>query len=83
MSIVSGMVRGGEPLYVVDDHAIPVDPSQGIDWFQLEDIAQIKVLKAPADIAVYGPSGINGVILITTKQGLRQQTRAILRKYQR
>ena len=83
MRIVSGMVRDGEPLYVVDDHAVPVDPNQGIDWLQLEDIAQIRVLKAPADIAEYGWRGINGVIVITTKQGLRQQNRAILRQYQR
>ena len=83
MRIVSGMVRDGEPLYVVDGNAIPVDPSQGIDWFQLEDIARIRVLKDPAEVAVYGPPGINGVILITTERGLRQQKRAILRQHQR
>ncbi len=70
MRIISGLVRAGEPLYVVDNNAIPVDPSRGIDWFQLEDIARIRVLKDPADIAVYGPPGINGVIVITTKRGL-------------
>ena len=75
-------MRDGEPLYVIDDKVIPVDPSRGIDWFQLEEIARIRVLKDPAEIAVYGPPGINGVIVITTKRGLRQQNRAILRKYQ-
>jgi len=83
MRIISGLVRAGEPLYVVDDKPIPVDPSRGIEWFQLEDIARISVLKDPAEIAVYGPPGINGVILITTKQGLRQRNRAILRQHQR
>lgn len=81
--IISGLVRDGEPLYVIDDKPIPVEPSRGIEWLQLEDIAQIRVLKDPADIAVYGPPGINGVIVITTKHGLRQQNRAMLRKYQR
>ncbi len=83
MRIVSGLVRDGEPLYVIDDNPIPVEPSRGIDWFQLDDIARIRVLKDPAEIAVYGPPGINGVILITTKRGLRQQNRAILRQHQR
>jgi TonB-dependent SusC/RagA subfamily outer membrane receptor len=83
MRIISGLVRHGEPLYVVDDTPIPVDPSRGIDWFQLEDIAQIRVLKDPAEIAVYGPPGINGVILITTKRGLRQENREILRRFER
>ena len=83
MHIVSGLVRDGEPLYVIDDHPIPVDPSRGIDWFQLEDIARIRVLKDPAEIALYGPPGINGVIVITTKQRLRQENRAILRQFQR
>ena len=83
MRIISGLVRDGEPLYVIDDKAIPVDPSRGIDWFQLEEIARIKVLKDPAELAVYGPPGINGVILITTNRGLRQENRAILRRFQR
>ena len=83
MHIVSGLVREGEPLYVIDGNMIPVDPSRGIDWFQLEDIARISVLKDPAEIAVYGPPGINGVIVITTKQGLRRQNREIQRQFQR
>lgn len=41
---------------------------RGIDWFKPEDIAEIKVLKYPHELAVYGPSGVNGVIVITTKQ---------------
>lgn len=77
MRIVSGLVNEGEPLYVIDDTPIPVEPSRGIDWFQPEDIVRIKVLKDPAETAVYGPPGINGVILITTKQGMRTRNRAI------
>ena len=34
-----------------------------------EDIASIDVLKGPAGAALYGTSGSNGVILITTKRG--------------
>ena len=34
-----------------------------------EDIASVEVLKGPAGAALYGTSGSNGVILITTKRG--------------
>ncbi len=37
-------------------------------WFEPEDIAQIKVLKTPRELAILGPRGVNGVIVITTKQ---------------
>ncbi len=36
-----------------------------------EDIASIEVLKGPAGAALYGTSGANGVVLITTKSGSR------------
>lgn len=77
MRIVSGLVGDGQPLYVIDDTAMPVDPSRGIDWLKPEDIVQIKVLKDPAETTVYGPPGVNGVILITTKQGMRLRKRAM------
>jgi TonB-dependent SusC/RagA subfamily outer membrane receptor len=65
--IHSGLVGAGEPLYVLDGSPIQVEPSRGIDWVKLEDVAQIKVLKDPSETSVYGPRGVNGVILITTK----------------
>jgi TonB-dependent SusC/RagA subfamily outer membrane receptor len=71
MRIISGLVADGQPLYVIDDMPMPVDPSRGIDWFTPQDIVRIKVLKGPAETTVYGPGGANGVILITTKQGKR------------
>jgi hypothetical protein len=66
--IYSGLVGPGEPLYVLDGSPVPVDPSRGIDWVQLEDVVQIRVLKHPFEANVYGPRGVNGVIVITTKQ---------------
>jgi TonB-dependent SusC/RagA subfamily outer membrane receptor len=65
--IHSGMVGSGEPLYVIDGATMVISPSRGIDWFTPEDIAQIKVLKYPHELAVYGPRGASGVIVITTK----------------
>ena len=66
--IHSGMVGDGEPLYVIDGAPMTIPPNRGIDWFKPEDIAQVKVLKYPDELAVYGPRGVNGVIVITTKQ---------------
>lgn len=66
--INSAMVGDGDPLYVIDGTPMRIPPNRGIDWFKPEDIAEIKVLKYPHELAVYGPSGVNGVIVITTKQ---------------
>lgn len=71
MRIVSALVGNGQPLYIVDDKPVRVDPINGIDWFQPEDILRVAVLKSPSETTVYGPSGVNGVILITTKQSMR------------
>ena len=66
--IHTGMVGSGEPLYVIDGNPMTISPDRGIDWFKPEDISQIKVLKYPDELAIYGPRGVNGVIVITTKQ---------------
>jgi len=68
VKIHSGMVGSGEPLYVIDGQRMTLSGNRGIDWFKPEDIAQIRVLKSPDELAIYGPDGVNGVILITTKQ---------------
>ncbi|MEP7345020.1 MAG: TonB-dependent receptor plug domain-containing protein [Gemmatimonadaceae bacterium] len=68
-------IRGGsntfygsdEPLYVVDDTPLPTG-SRGIVFLNPHDIQKIEVLKNPADIAIYGIRGGNGVIKITTKR---------------
>jgi TonB-dependent SusC/RagA subfamily outer membrane receptor len=67
--IHSGMVGDGAPLYVIDGRPTMVAPNRGIDWLSREDIARIEVLKTPADLAIYGPRGVNGVVLITTIKG--------------
>ena len=69
--LLSALVRDGPPLYVIDGAAGVFDQDRGIDWLKPEDIVQIKVLKDPSDTAVYGPRGVNGVILVTTRQALR------------
>jgi TonB-dependent SusC/RagA subfamily outer membrane receptor len=72
--IISALVRGGAPLYIVDGMEMVVDPRHGLD-LQPEDIARINVLKGPAETAVYGQRGVNGLIVITTKRAATQRKR--------
>lgn len=73
--IHTAVVGDGEPLYVIDGVRLSIPPNRGIDWFKPEDIVEIKVLKLPHELAEYGPSGVNGVIVITTKLALRRPQR--------
>ena len=73
--IHGGMVGSGEPLYVIDGAPLKLPSGRGIDWFAPEDIASIKVLKYPQELAEYGPNGANGVVVITTKQGAGRSRR--------
>lgn len=56
-----------EPLFVIDD--VPINPGPGGSLVGISpyDIESIEVLKDPADIAMYGIRGANGVILIKLK----------------
>jgi TonB-dependent SusC/RagA subfamily outer membrane receptor len=58
---------GEEPLYVLDDVPLP-SGTGGIIMVNPYDIQRIEVLKNPADIAIYGIRGANGVVKITTKK---------------
>lgn len=64
-----GTVNDNNPLYVVDgqfmDNISTINPS---------DIDHIEVLKDASACAIYGSKGSNGVILITTKGGIKGQT---------
>ena len=68
-------IRGGsntfygsnEPLYVLDETPLP-QGTGGIVGVNPYDITKIEVLKNPADIAIYGIRGGNGVVKITTRK---------------
>jgi len=75
------------PLIVVDDKVFD-NPDENFDFanadeeayssllsVNVEDISSITVLKDAAATAVWGSKGANGVILITTKHGVRGKTR--------
>lgn len=64
----NSLTQSNSPLYVIDGFPIesidesPVSPS---------DIASIEVLKDASSTSIYGSRGANGVIIITTKQGIK------------
>ncbi|MDR2388453.1 MAG: TonB-dependent receptor [Tannerellaceae bacterium] len=68
-----GTVNDNNPLYVVDgqfmDNIRSLNPS---------DVERIEVLKDASATAIYGSRGSNGVILITTKGGVKGETSLIL-----
>jgi TonB-linked SusC/RagA family outer membrane protein len=53
-----------EPIYVIDGTPVP-----SIGRLNPNDIANITVLKGASAAALYGSEGVNGAIMITTKQG--------------
>ena len=57
-----------EPLYIVDGAPFPAGRNGALTGLNPHDIESIDVLKNPADIAIYGMRGANGVIVIKTKK---------------
>lgn len=64
---VSSVNGRTDPLYVVDDMIIEVDPVQGLYWLNPADVATIDVLKGASATAIYGSRGGAGVIVIRTR----------------
>jgi TonB-dependent SusC/RagA subfamily outer membrane receptor len=60
-----------EPLYVLDGIPITPGPGGALTGISPYDIESIKVLKDPAETALYGMRGANGVIVIKTKRAMR------------
>jgi len=69
--------QDNQPLFVVDGTPIitnsntvgNVDLGSGASGVDAENIASMSVLKGASATALYGSRGMNGVVLITTKQG--------------
>ncbi len=67
-------VNGGNPLYVVD--GIP-QANLGYN-FNMADIESVSVLKDASAAAIYGAKAAGGVILVTTKRGIKARSRLVL-----
>ncbi|RYE27275.1 MAG: TonB-dependent receptor [Sphingobacteriaceae bacterium] len=70
-----------QPLYVVDGVQLSGDSfggftqSNSLAGINSSDIESIEVLKDAASTSIYGSSGANGVIIITTKKGKAGKTK--------
>ncbi len=65
----NSMIGSNEPLYVVDGYPITGD----ISYLNPADIASIDILKDASATAIYGSRGANGVVIISTKKGSKNQ----------
>lgn len=65
---VNSIMGGNEPLYVIDGFPFTGNPT----FLQNADIASIEILKDASSTAIYGSRGANGVVMITTKSGRKQ-----------
>ncbi len=62
----AGTTVDASPLYVVDGIVVG-----GIDYLNPGDIESMDILKDAASAAIYGARAANGVVLITTKTGVK------------
>ena len=63
-----GSFDAGSPLYVVDGMFY-----DNINWLNNDDIQDISILKDASAAAIYGVKAANGVVLVTTKKGSKDQ----------
>jgi TonB-dependent SusC/RagA subfamily outer membrane receptor len=79
---VNTVTDGHEPVYVVDGVVVGLQSDSTIEHSVAErhlseldpnEIESIEVLKAPQAVALYGPGGHYGVVIIMTKRKQRQR----------
>lgn len=63
----NSILGGNEPLYIID--GLPSSPT----YLQNADIESVEILKDASSTAMYGSRGGNGVVLITTRSGKKNQ----------
>ncbi len=66
-----------DPLLVVDGQAV----DYGIETIDPNDIESVSVLKDASSAAIYGARAANGVVLITTKRGIKGQGKLNVNAY--
>lgn len=62
--------KSNDPLYVVDGMV----RESGLEGINPEDIQSMQILKDASSTAIYGSRGANGVVIITTKGGVKGQS---------
>lgn len=66
----AGSIGDTQPLWIVD--GVPMDPG---NFFNLNDVESIEILKDASASAIYGARAAHGVILVTTKRGSEGRVR--------
>lgn len=67
-----GTINGASPIYVVDGVI-----TDDINFLSPNDIESTEILKDASATAIYGSRGANGVVIVTTKNGARNQQATI------
>ena len=67
---IGSITQNADPLYVVDGFPAPNFNLNSVDT---KDIESVEILKDAAATAVYGSRAANGVVIITTKRGSKDQ----------
>ena len=67
---IRGVATVNDPLYVVDG----VQVGSNANFVNPADVESIEVLKDASATAIYGARGANGVVMITTKKGVKGAT---------
>ncbi|MDD2612293.1 MAG: TonB-dependent receptor [Bacteroidales bacterium] len=65
----TGSINNSSPLFVVDGMIV-----DNIDYLGQNDIESVSVLKDASASAIYGVRAANGVIMVTTKKGVKDGT---------
>ncbi|GIV31768.1 MAG: SusC/RagA family TonB-linked outer membrane protein [Saprospiraceae bacterium] len=68
----TGTLNNANPLYVIDGMI-----TSDARFINPQDVESVEVLKDASAAAIYGSRGANGVIIITTKRGKKQQGASI------
>lgn len=67
---IGSITQNADPLYVVDGFPAPNFNLNSVDT---KDIESVEILKDAAATAIYGSRAANGVVIITTKSGSKDQ----------
>ena len=70
-----GTLGNKDPLYIIDG----VPSKRSLNELSASDIESIQVLKDASSASIYGSRAANGVIIVTTKKGYRNETRVDFR----
>lgn len=67
---IRSLTGNNQPMLVVDGVPIPLG---FLNSLNPNDIADVSLLKSASATVVYGPDGVNGAIIVTTKKGSKQK----------